>query len=61
MLLVTLQKVAPIFLISVVVSSITSGFLVTAAILCALIGGLGGINQTQIRALLAYSSVNHLS
>jgi NADH:ubiquinone oxidoreductase subunit 2 (subunit N) len=25
-----------------------------------LIGGLGGINQTQLRALVAYSSIGHL-
>ncbi|MCB4744256.1 MAG: hypothetical protein LGB07_01160 [Sulfurovum sp.] len=25
-----------------------------------LLGGVGGINQTQIRALLAYSSIGHL-
>jgi len=25
-----------------------------------LVGGLGGINQTQVRAILAYSSIGHL-
>ncbi|MGL5141562.1 MAG: proton-conducting transporter membrane subunit [Acinetobacter baumannii] len=25
-----------------------------------IIGGIGGINQTQLRALIAYSSIGHL-
>ncbi len=34
--------------------------IVTFGCLSALVGGLGGINQTQFRSLLAYSSIVHL-
>ena len=64
LLLATWQKLAPIFLITSLLELRNSYWLVI--ILClmssgsALIGGLGGINQTQVRALLAYSSIGHL-
>nr|QFG38788.1 NADH dehydrogenase subunit 2 [Glaphyrina caudata] len=64
LLLATWQKLAPLFLIlcllelnesymmSFIFCMISSGSV--------LVGGLGGLNQTQIRALLAYSSISHL-
>nr|YP_009258355.1 NADH dehydrogenase subunit 2 [Conus capitaneus]ANH79452.1 NADH dehydrogenase subunit 2 [Conus capitaneus] len=64
MLLATWQKLAPLFLLLslcelgemkelVVLFCVMSGG-------SAIIGGAGGLNQTQIRALLAYSSIGHL-
>nr|BBJ32527.1 NADH dehydrogenase subunit 2 [Monetaria annulus] len=64
LLLATWQKLAPLFL---TMSLFQFGFSYSLfLILCAisagssLVGGIGGINQTQVRALLAYSSIGHL-
>jgi len=62
--LATWQKVAPLFLVTTILD-VTDAYSITllACILAAgssLIGGLGGINQTQVRAILAYSSIGHL-
>ena len=64
LVLATWQKVAPLFLIRTVLD-ITDVYFISllACVLGAgsrLIGGLGGINQTQLRAILAYSSIGHL-
>lgn len=63
-LLATWQKVAPLFLVSSLIelSQIYSLILILCflARISSLVGGLGGINQTQIRAILAYSSIGHL-
>nr|YP_010233761.1 NADH dehydrogenase subunit 2 [Brunneifusus ternatanus]QTA29861.1 NADH dehydrogenase subunit 2 [Brunneifusus ternatanus] len=64
LLLATWQKFAPLFLV-VCLMELNKSYLMPFA-LClisagsALVGGFGGMNQTQIRALLAYSSIGHL-
>nr|YP_009471376.1 NADH dehydrogenase subunit 2 [Penion maximus]AVG72746.1 NADH dehydrogenase subunit 2 [Penion maximus] len=64
LLLATWQKFAPLFLVLCLLELNQSYMM--AFIFCiisagsALIGGLGGMNQTQVRALLAYSSISHL-
>nr|YP_009860909.1 NADH dehydrogenase subunit 2 [Nassarius siquijorensis]QKI31781.1 NADH dehydrogenase subunit 2 [Nassarius siquijorensis] len=64
LILATWQKLAPLFLVLCLLEISKSYSIVF--MLCvisagsALIGGVGGINQTQIRALLAYSSISHL-
>nr|ATZ69811.1 NADH dehydrogenase subunit 2 [Conus ermineus] len=64
MLLATWQKLAPLFLLlSLCELSEMKGLLVLFCVMSAgsaLVGGMGGLNQTQIRALLAYSSIGHL-
>nr|YP_009192118.1 NADH dehydrogenase subunit 2 [Angaria neglecta]ALK03362.1 NADH dehydrogenase subunit 2 [Angaria neglecta] len=65
LLLSTWQKVAPIFLFSAVIQGwkITSwegSILLLIAGFSVLVGGIGGVNQTQVRAILAYSSIAHL-
>lgn len=64
LLLATWQKVAPLFLIvSLFEVSFISWLFLTFCLIArgsSLLGGVGGINQTQIRALLAYSSIGHL-
>nr|UAA82788.1 NADH dehydrogenase subunit 2 [Tarebia granifera] len=64
LLLTTWQKIAPILLVMCVLgtNSIYMVFLIVCLLSAgsSLIGGVGGMNQTQIRALLAYSSVGHL-
>jgi NADH:ubiquinone oxidoreductase subunit 2 (subunit N) len=38
----------------------SSILIILIAILRALVGGIGGLNQAQLRALLAYSSIGHI-
>jgi len=64
MVLATWQKLAPIFLIGCLLEDSVKFRVMFVVILfrciSALVGGLGGLNQTQFRSLLAYSSVVHL-
>nr|YP_009502969.1 NADH dehydrogenase subunit 2 [Nassarius hepaticus]AND76354.1 NADH dehydrogenase subunit 2 [Nassarius hepaticus] len=64
LILATWQKLAPLFLVLCLleISQSYSAVFVLCMISAgsALVGGVGGINQTQIRALLAYSSISHL-
>nr|WIM50761.1 NADH dehydrogenase subunit 2 [Conus ventricosus] len=64
MLLATWQKLAPLFLLlSLCQLSEVKELLVLFCVMSggsALVGGMGGLNQTQVRALLAYSSIGHL-
>nr|QBM10927.1 NADH dehydrogenase subunit 2 [Onustus exutus] len=64
LLLATWQKLAPLLLVSSLMKE-NSGYFIflffcLVASASSLVGGLGGMNQTQIRALLAYSSIGHL-
>nr|YP_010400294.1 NADH dehydrogenase subunit 2 [Purpura persica]UQS75993.1 NADH dehydrogenase subunit 2 [Purpura persica] len=64
LLLATWQKLAPLFLFLCLLELGESySLMVSLCVISAgssLIGGIGGMNQTQIRALLAYSSIGHL-
>nr|YP_010241765.1 NADH dehydrogenase subunit 2 [Tridentarius dentatus]QTI82453.1 NADH dehydrogenase subunit 2 [Tridentarius dentatus] len=64
LLLATWQKFAPIFLMSSLLDvNLSYWIILIISFMCAgssLMGGVGGMNQTQIRALLAYSSIGHL-
>nr|YP_010852309.1 NADH dehydrogenase subunit 2 [Desmaulus extinctorium]WGH72841.1 NADH dehydrogenase subunit 2 [Desmaulus extinctorium] len=64
MLLATWQKIAPLFLfVFLIQSSSFYGLLLIVCVMCSgstLVGGFGGFNQTQVRGLLAYSSISHL-
>nr|YP_009681369.1 NADH dehydrogenase subunit 2 [Pilsbryoconcha exilis]QDH07435.1 NADH dehydrogenase subunit 2 [Pilsbryoconcha exilis] len=57
-ILLTWQKIAPIFTISSFGLVATNKILLIASI-SALWGGIGGLNQTDIRSLLTYSSIAH--
>nr|YP_009560260.1 NADH dehydrogenase subunit 2 [Oxysarcodexia varia]QAA79171.1 NADH dehydrogenase subunit 2 [Oxysarcodexia varia] len=57
LILMTWQKIAPLMLISYI---IYKPLIIIAIILSSLIGALGGLNQTSLRKLMAYSSINHL-
>lgn len=57
LIIMTWQKIAPIILITYVVSEP----LITVRIICSVtVGALGGLRQTSLRKLMAYSSINHL-
>lgn len=60
-LLITVQKVAPLALVSyTLVGQTPATILQAASIISALAGGIGGLNQTLLRKILAYSSINHI-
>nr|WGL40370.1 NADH dehydrogenase subunit 2 [Kingdonella sp.] len=56
--LMTWQKIAPMMVLSYCIKF--SPFMFTIIILSIIIGALGGLNQTSLRQLLAYSSISHL-
>nr|YP_009312491.1 NADH dehydrogenase subunit 2 [Tuberoschistura baenzigeri]BAV72070.1 NADH dehydrogenase subunit 2 [Tuberoschistura baenzigeri] len=60
LILSTWQKLAPFALILQVAPTIDPALLTTLGLLSTLIGGWGGLNQTQLRKILAYSSIAHM-
>nr|YP_009311737.1 NADH dehydrogenase subunit 2 [Nemachilichthys rueppelli]BAV70757.1 NADH dehydrogenase subunit 2 [Nemachilichthys rueppelli] len=60
LILSTWQKLAPFALIMQVSQMIDPVVLTTLGLLSTLIGGWGGLNQTQVRKILAYSSIAHM-
>nr|WIW75264.1 NADH dehydrogenase subunit 2 [Xenocatantops humilis] len=56
--LMTWQKIAPMLTLSYCIQ--LSTFIFSITILSVIIGALGGLNQTSLRQLLAYSSISHL-
>nr|ABY54195.1 NADH dehydrogenase subunit 2 [Oncorhynchus clarkii lewisi]AFG17101.1 NADH dehydrogenase subunit 2 [Oncorhynchus clarkii]AFG17105.1 NADH dehydrogenase subunit 2 [Oncorhynchus clarkii] len=60
LILSTWQKLAPFALMIQVAPTINSSLLVAIGLLSTLVGGWGGLNQTQLRKILAYSSIAHL-
>nr|AMR73926.1 NADH dehydrogenase subunit 2 [Thymallus grubii flavomaculatus]AMR73939.1 NADH dehydrogenase subunit 2 [Thymallus grubii flavomaculatus]AQY15599.1 NADH dehydrogenase subunit 2 [Thymallus grubii flavomaculatus] len=60
LILSTWQKLAPFALMIQVAPAIDPTLLVTLGLLSTLVGGWGGLNQTQLRKILAYSSIAHL-
>nr|YP_010758137.1 NADH dehydrogenase subunit 2 [Macroscelides micus]WEW63447.1 NADH dehydrogenase subunit 2 [Macroscelides micus] len=60
MILLTWQKLAPISILYQVAPSMNYYLLMTSAITSILVGGWGGLNQTQLRKVMAYSSIAHM-
>lgn len=60
LLLLTWQKLAPISIIYQIYSSINTNILLILSILSIIAGSWGGLNQTQLRKILAYSSITHI-
>nr|YP_009160717.1 NADH dehydrogenase subunit 2 [Tanakia tanago]BAS04765.1 NADH dehydrogenase subunit 2 [Tanakia tanago]BCB28870.1 NADH dehydrogenase subunit 2 [Tanakia tanago] len=60
LILSTWQKLAPLALILQTAQNINPLLLTTLGLLSTLIGGWGGLNQTQLRKILAYSSIAHM-
>nr|YP_008993065.1 NADH dehydrogenase subunit 2 [Paraplagusia bilineata]AFB71248.1 NADH dehydrogenase subunit 2 [Paraplagusia bilineata] len=59
LVLSTWQKIAPLSII-IQLDSSHSPILIMLGVLSILIGGWGGLNQTQTRKILAYSSITHM-
>nr|YP_009512622.1 NADH dehydrogenase subunit 2 [Meles leucurus]ALV90370.1 NADH dehydrogenase subunit 2 [Meles leucurus amurensis]AOR39894.1 NADH dehydrogenase subunit 2 [Meles leucurus amurensis]AOR39907.1 NADH dehydrogenase subunit 2 [Meles leucurus amurensis]AXJ93275.1 NADH dehydrogenase subunit 2 [Meles leucurus]QTI82627.1 NADH dehydrogenase subunit 2 [Meles leucurus] len=60
MILLTWQKIAPLSVLYQISPSINPSLLMAMAIMSVLVGGWGGLNQTQLRKILAYSSIAHM-
>nr|ABR28105.1 NADH dehydrogenase subunit 2 [Lamprotornis chalybaeus]ABR28106.1 NADH dehydrogenase subunit 2 [Lamprotornis chalybaeus]ABR28107.1 NADH dehydrogenase subunit 2 [Lamprotornis chalybaeus] len=60
LLLSTAMKFPPITLLYMTSQSLNPSLLITLAILSTALGGWMGLNQTQIRKILAFSSISHL-
>nr|YP_010146008.1 NADH dehydrogenase subunit 2 [Tipula nova]QQO80820.1 NADH dehydrogenase subunit 2 [Tipula nova] len=56
-ILMTWQKIAPLMLISYFIIPNLFSLIIVLSIL---IGSLGGLNQTSLRKIMAFSSINHL-
>nr|AZS54180.1 NADH dehydrogenase subunit 2 [Myzomela obscura] len=60
LLLSTAMKLPPIALLFLTSHSLNPALLTAMAVLSAALGGWVGLNQTQIRKILAFSSISHL-
>nr|AAT37323.1 NADH dehydrogenase subunit 2 [Desmognathus fuscus] len=60
LILSTWQKLAPMTLMIQVSSEINTTLFMFLGMLSLLIGGWGGLNQAQLRKMMAYSSIAHL-
>nr|YP_009643415.1 NADH dehydrogenase subunit 2 [Physopelta cincticollis]APO08845.1 NADH dehydrogenase subunit 2 [Physopelta cincticollis] len=56
-MLMTWQKMAPL---SIMMNLKPNWFMYMAMTVSTMVGALGGLNQTSIRKIMAYSSINHL-
>lgn len=61
-LLSRVQKLAPIILLSyLLINNILIKIIIFFSILSAIVGALGGLNLLQLRKIIAFSSINHIS
>nr|AQP29971.1 NADH dehydrogenase subunit 2 [Ateuchotermes sp. C TB-2017] len=56
-LLMTIQKAAPLMLMSYLIEM--NMFTLSIIMLSTIVGAIGGLNQTSMRKILTYSSINH--
>nr|QXT44648.1 NADH dehydrogenase subunit 2 [Grigiotermes hageni] len=56
-LLMTVQKAAPLMLMSYLIEMNT--FTLSIVMMSTIVGAIGGLNQTSMRKILTYSSINH--
>nr|AHY87241.1 NADH dehydrogenase subunit 2 [Psarisomus dalhousiae]QNH73675.1 NADH dehydrogenase subunit 2 [Psarisomus dalhousiae] len=60
LLLSTILKFPPITLLTLTSQSLNPTLLITLAIISTALGGWSGLNQTQTRKILAFSSISHM-
>nr|AIU39995.1 NADH dehydrogenase subunit 2 [Anolis philopunctatus] len=60
MIVTTWQKLAPMALIYMTINNLPPMILFSMALLSSMVGGWSGMNQTQTRKIMAYSSIAHL-
>nr|YP_011010368.1 NADH dehydrogenase subunit 2 [Metrocoris triangulatus]WPW46983.1 NADH dehydrogenase subunit 2 [Metrocoris triangulatus] len=56
--LMTWQKIAPMYILSNTMNNIKT--ITIWSIMSAMIGAIGGVNQTSVKKIMAFSSINHL-
>nr|AFO12804.1 NADH dehydrogenase subunit 2 [Pachydactylus gaiasensis] len=56
----TWQKLAPLTLLYLTINHMSTLILMLTGLLSVTIGGLGGLNQTQTRKIMAFSSIAHM-
>nr|UPX88720.1 NADH dehydrogenase subunit 2 [Aphodius pedellus] len=57
-IMMTWQKIAPMILISY--TNINISFVSICVVISMIVSGISGLNQTSMRKILAYSSINHI-
>nr|YP_002970709.1 NADH dehydrogenase subunit 2 [Enithares tibialis]ACJ69534.1 NADH dehydrogenase subunit 2 [Enithares tibialis] len=57
-LLMTWQKLAPMSVLSSITNN--NNLIMLIALMSTIIGSIGGLNQTSMKMIMAYSSINHL-
>nr|AAP94527.1 NADH dehydrogenase subunit II [Anolis cybotes] len=60
LIITTWQKLAPMSLIYLTSNNLSTTILLTMGLFSTIIGGWAGLNQTQTRKIMAYSSIAHL-
>nr|AAC27585.2 NADH dehydrogenase subunit II [Anolis luciae] len=60
LIITTWQKLAPMSLIYMTMNNLSPLMLLLLGLMSSIIGGWGGLNQTQTRKIMAYSSIAHL-
>nr|ACY08975.1 NADH dehydrogenase subunit 2 [Kerivoula minuta] len=60
LILLTWQKLAPLSILYTTMPFTNTNILMTMALASIAIGGWGGLNQTQLRKIMAYSSIAHM-
>nr|QHB76519.1 NADH dehydrogenase subunit 2 [Hylomyscus alleni] len=60
LILLTWQKIAPLSILIQIYNLLNPTITLTMAILSIFIGAWGGLNQTQMRKIMAYSSIAHM-
>nr|WBQ42668.1 NADH dehydrogenase subunit 2 [Nectoneanthes oxypoda] len=59
-ILATWQKIGPMIMLVMIMPNNMSSLIMLLAVSSTMVGGLGGMNQSQLRSLLAYSSIGHM-
>nr|ACY08960.1 NADH dehydrogenase subunit 2 [Kerivoula papillosa] len=60
LILLTWQKLAPLSVLYMIMPSTNTNLLMIMSLMSIAIGGWGGLNQTQLRKIMAYSSIAHM-
>nr|YP_009003536.1 NADH dehydrogenase subunit 2 [Indotyphlus maharashtraensis]AGZ19022.1 NADH dehydrogenase subunit 2 [Indotyphlus maharashtraensis] len=60
LILTTWQKLAPMSLIFMIYNSLNPNLMMLLGLLSVLVGGWSGLNQTQLRKIMAFSSIAHM-
>nr|YP_007890328.1 NADH dehydrogenase subunit 2 [Murina ussuriensis]AFX97581.1 NADH dehydrogenase subunit 2 [Murina ussuriensis] len=60
LILLTWQKLAPLSILYIILPYMNTDILMIMALMSVAVGGWGGLNQTQMRKIMAYSSIAHM-